>query len=68
MKRDTRGQAQRIGMKPKTLDNWRSKGGGPPYLKLGSRVIYDDDEVDAWLAARRRTSTSDPGPAEQSAA
>jgi predicted DNA-binding transcriptional regulator AlpA len=58
MKRDTRGCAERIGIKAKTLDNWRSTGGGPPYYKIGGRVVYDDAEVDDWLAARRRTSTS----------
>jgi predicted DNA-binding transcriptional regulator AlpA len=62
MKRDVRAQAERIGLKPKTLDNWRSQGTGPPYYKLGARIVYDDAETDAWLATRRRTSTSDPGP------
>jgi predicted DNA-binding transcriptional regulator AlpA len=47
---------------PKTLDNWRSLGVGPPYFKLGSKVVYDDGEVDTWLEARRRISTSDNGP------
>jgi hypothetical protein len=61
MKRDTIGQAERIGLPPKTLENWRSIKKGPPYYKLGSRVVYDDAETDAWLAAHRRTGTSDPG-------
>jgi predicted DNA-binding transcriptional regulator AlpA len=68
MKRDTRGAAERIGVAAKTLDNWRGLGTGPPFYKLGGRVVYDDGEVDAWLAERRRTSTSDPGLAAQSAA
>jgi predicted DNA-binding transcriptional regulator AlpA len=62
MKRDTKEAAGRIGLKPHTLDNWRSLGVGPPFYKLGGRIVYDDTEVDAWLASRRRTSTSDPGP------
>lgn len=53
MKRDTREQASRIGIAAKTLDNWRSQRIGPPHYKVGSRVVYDDAEVDAWLAARR---------------
>lgn len=58
MKRDTRGAAERIGLKAQTLENWRSIGGGPPYYKLGARVVYDDFEVDAWMQLRRRTSTA----------
>lgn len=67
MKRDSTAAAGRIGLSRKTLENWRSLGGGPPYYKLGGRVVYDDAEVDAWLASRRRVSTSDPGPSIQAA-
>jgi predicted DNA-binding transcriptional regulator AlpA len=68
MKRTPREQAERIRLAEKTLANMRSRGDGPPFYKLGSRIVYDDADVDAWLAARRRTSTSDPGPTAQSAA
>lgn len=68
MKRDTKGQAARIGLSPKTLENWRSNGRGPPYYKVGGRIVYDDAEVDAWFASKRRTSTSDPGSGTQAAA
>lgn len=53
MRRGPREQASRIGIAPKTLDNWRSEDEGPPYYKVGGRVLYDDDEVDVWLATRR---------------
>jgi hypothetical protein len=43
----------------KTLANWRSQGGGPNYLKVGSRVQYEQDELDRWLESRRRVSTAD---------
>jgi len=63
MKRDTKSQAERLGLKPKTLENWRCLGKGPPYYKVGDGpgaiVVYDDAETDIWLASRRRTSTSD---------
>jgi predicted DNA-binding transcriptional regulator AlpA len=68
MKRTSRAAAERIGLAPKTLDNWRSLGTGPPFYKLGGRIVYDDAEVDAWMAKRRRTSTSDPGPNRSAAA
>jgi predicted DNA-binding transcriptional regulator AlpA len=63
MKRSTKPAAERIGLKQKTFENWRCNGNGPPFYKIGSRVVYDDAEVDAWLESRRRTST-----AQQSAA
>ena len=37
---------------------------GPPFLKLGKSVRYDISDLDAWLATRRRRTTSDPEPAE----
>lgn len=34
-------------------------GGGPAYIKLGKRVVYDTADLDAWLARHRRQSTSE---------
>jgi predicted DNA-binding transcriptional regulator AlpA len=59
MKRDTKAAAERIGLKQKTFENWRCQGAGPPFYKIGARVVYDDAEVDAWLESRRRTSTAE---------
>lgn len=44
-----------------TLEKLRCFGGGPRFLKLGRRVVYDPSDLDEWLAKRRRTSTSDAG-------
>jgi hypothetical protein len=68
MKLDDKAAAARTGLSTKTLANWRWAGTGPPYYKLGGRVLYDRDDLDVWLAARRRTSTSDPGPKQPAAA
>jgi hypothetical protein len=47
---------------PVTLAKLRVAGGDSPgFFKVGSRVMYDQAELDAWLDARRRRSTSDPG-------
>jgi hypothetical protein len=48
------------------LNHWRVSGHGPPFYKLkdGKKgfVRYAKRDLDAWLASRRRLSTSDPGP------
>lgn len=56
---DTRRAAKVIGMSRRTLEKWRALGKGPPYLKLGRRVLYSTTDLEAWLKTRRRVSTSD---------
>jgi hypothetical protein len=53
--------ADYVGLSPATLETLRIRGGGPAFSKLGRRVVYSREDLDAWLAARRRQSTSDPG-------
>jgi predicted DNA-binding transcriptional regulator AlpA len=44
------------------LEKMRCSGTGPPFVKLGSRSVgYLREDLDAWLASRRRSSTSEPG-------
>jgi len=50
-----------LGLATQTLAKLRLSGDSPPYFKVGRRVLYDRDELNAWLAARRRRSTSDQG-------
>jgi hypothetical protein len=50
------------GLSIRTLEALRLKGGGPVYLSLGRRAVrYVRADVLAWMEARRRQSTSDPG-------
>lgn len=37
----------------RTLQDWRAKGVGPTYTKLGRRVAYAVADLDAYLAAQR---------------
>ena len=46
------------GSSTSTFEKLRLTGGGPGYLKLGRRVAYDPADLDAWLATKRRFSTS----------
>ncbi len=55
---DTRRAAELIGMSKRTLEKWRSEGTGPPFLKLGRRVLYSVADLEEWLRSRRRYSTS----------
>jgi hypothetical protein len=58
-----RDAADYLGLSTSTLNKLRVFGGGPVFLKLGRRVAYDLGDLDAWLNAKRRRSTSDSGEA-----
>ncbi len=51
-----------LGIKPNTLEIWRTKSKGPVFLKLGdhpsSPIRYQRSSVVAWLEARSHNSTS----------
>jgi hypothetical protein len=52
--------ADYLRLHPVTLAKMRVTGvHGPSFLKLGSKVVYDQSDLDAWLDSRRRRSTSD---------
>jgi len=48
-----------LGLKPQTLAKMRLQGKSPAYHKIGSRVLYDVADIDAWIAERKLRSTSD---------
>jgi len=47
------------GSSASTFEKLRVFGGGPAYIKLGRRVVYARDDLDAWVASHRRHSTSE---------
>jgi predicted DNA-binding transcriptional regulator AlpA len=51
--------AEYVGISASTLNKLRCKSSkGPSYSKIGSRVIYDAADLDAWLEANLKQSTS----------
>jgi predicted DNA-binding transcriptional regulator AlpA len=58
---DVVGAASRCGLGKSTLNKLRLTGGGPEYIKLGRRVLYEPAKLDEWMAAHRCRSTSDRG-------
>lgn len=47
--------------KPNTIEGWRIKGVGPRYIKIGRLVRYRLADVEEWLEAQARSSTSQAG-------
>ncbi len=50
--------AELIDVSERSLERWRVEGTGPAFLKAGRKVLYRPDDIDQWLAASRRMSTS----------
>ncbi|QIO42881.1 helix-turn-helix domain-containing protein [Rhizobium leguminosarum bv. trifolii] len=48
-----------IGKSASWLNKTRLTGVGPVYLKIGGGVLYDVDDLDVWLAGKRRTAVYD---------
>jgi excisionase family DNA binding protein len=54
--------AEYTGLSKSTLEKLRVTGGGPAYSSLGRTVVYRLEDLDEWVCAHRRTSTSDNPP------
>ncbi|RTM08804.1 MAG: DNA-binding protein [Hyphomicrobiales bacterium] len=52
--------ARFLGLSGRTLEKHRTYGTGPSYRKLGGRVVYAIDDLQAWADRGAVTSTSDP--------
>lgn len=39
-----------------TVRYWRHIGSGPPSVKVGRRVLYRRDALEAWIRERERTT------------
>jgi hypothetical protein len=55
---DTRGLSERTGIGKSTFDKMRMTGNGPPFIKVGKKVIYSRPCALAWLNAHTRQSTA----------
>jgi hypothetical protein len=40
--------SRRWSLSPRTLERWRWLKAGPPYLKIGSRVVYRLEDVEDY--------------------
>jgi hypothetical protein len=51
--------ARELGISHRTLEKWAVTGEGPTMHKLGARVLYDTDKLEAWANMRTVRSTSE---------
>ncbi|KAF0183373.1 MAG: hypothetical protein FD160_992 [Caulobacteraceae bacterium] len=56
-----KGAARYVGLSKSVLDRWRIKKPepyGPPFVELGPKKIgYLVEDLDEWIASRRRTTS-----------
>lgn len=58
----TKQAAEALNVSCSLLEKLRVSGDGPPYYKIGPRrVLYARKDLDDWISARRRQSTSESG-------
>jgi len=51
----TKDLAERLKLSTRTLETWRARKVGPPYLKAGKSVRYDRRAVQEWLSQRKNS-------------
>lgn len=45
--------ARHLGIAEQTLRGWRAEGRGPPYVKIGSKLVrYRAADLEAWIKGR----------------
>jgi len=50
--------ANTVGVKVATLAQWRYRGIGPRFIKVGKLVRYSEDDLQEYIQQRTRTGTS----------
>jgi hypothetical protein len=46
--------ARELGKTPRTLQNWRQQGIGPPYTVIGKTIYYERPKLLSWLRDQQR--------------
>jgi len=54
--------SRRWKLSPRTLERWRWLKQGPDYLKVGGRIVYRLEDIEAYESAQRRHLTPTPSP------
>jgi predicted DNA-binding transcriptional regulator AlpA len=51
--------ADHLRLSPRTLERHRLTGTGPKFVKIGRRVVYRRQDIEAWAGANTFGSTSE---------
>ena len=51
--------AEVLAVRPRTLETWRCRGGGPPFVRVGRGVRYRLRDLHAWIEQNTFRSTAD---------
>ena len=54
----TRKAAALLALSPRTLDRFREIGTGPPYFRLGQRIMYSREDILEWAWSKRESPES----------
>jgi predicted DNA-binding transcriptional regulator AlpA len=54
--------AAHLRLSERTLERHRIAGTGPPFVKLGRRVVYRREDIERWVEACTQRSTSETDP------
>lgn len=46
--------AEHLGVHPSTLVKWRMARSGPPYVRVGKRILYSQNSIENWLKANEQ--------------
>lgn len=49
--------AEKLRTGVRTIERWRHTGGGPRFLKVGRKVAYRIEDLEAWLQRQEREHT-----------
>ncbi|ALU40952.1 hypothetical protein AS188_00415 [Kocuria flava] len=55
--------AKHLHSAPATLAQWRYRGKGPKFVKVGRKVLYRASDVNDWIAAQTVQGTAEGGAA-----
>lgn len=52
--------AEALGVQAATLRNWGSRRQGPPRIRIGKKIFYRYDAINAWIQSRESNYANSP--------